>query len=424
MSLFDSASLVVTPNGYKATKLYSVIPSDGTGDMTFARAGNTATRVNASGYIQAVNADIPRLDYTGGGCPKLLLEPQRTNLVTYSNDFENAAWTKTETTITANSVISPEGIQNADSLNESTTSNAFHRILPTTPISGTGNTSYTFSVFVKPKGSVRHIYFLAQRSVDGIYAHFNMSNFSVHNSGAEGTATFISAKIESYPNGWYKLSLSGIVSTFTSDYYNQIYLEDTLRTGFTAQSYTGDGNSGFYLYGWQIEAGSYATSYIPTTTASVTRNADVCTKDSATALIGQTEGVVFSEFNLLNVGDEQQLFYARSGAGVYSNLISIYVGIDKKIYVFVNTSTTQFSYSSPILSTGKHKVSLGYKTNDFVVYIDGVQRSTSNSGSLPSLDRIKLGNYDDGGIRLASLFTTALWKTRLSNTDLAALTSL
>jgi hypothetical protein len=89
MNLLDTASLVVTPNGYKASKLYSIVPSDGTGDMTFARTGDTATRVNSSGLIESVTANKPRLDYLDSTCPKLLLEPQRTNLLTYSSDFDD-----------------------------------------------------------------------------------------------------------------------------------------------------------------------------------------------------------------------------------------------------------------------------------------------------------------------------------------------
>lgn len=80
MSLLDKASLIVTPNAYKESKLYSVIPSNGAGDMTVVRA-TTARRVNASGLIESVGVNIPRIDYTNGSCPSILVEPQRTNLI-------------------------------------------------------------------------------------------------------------------------------------------------------------------------------------------------------------------------------------------------------------------------------------------------------------------------------------------------------
>ena len=89
MSLFDDASLVLTPNGYKASKLYSIKPTSGAGDMTVVRA-TTATRVNSAGLIESVATNVPRLDYTGGGCPKILVEPERINRVLYSEQFDNA----------------------------------------------------------------------------------------------------------------------------------------------------------------------------------------------------------------------------------------------------------------------------------------------------------------------------------------------
>ena len=92
MALFDDASLVVTPNGYKEGTLYSIKPTSGAGDMTVVRA-TTATRVNSAGLIESVANNVPRLDYLNASCPSLLLEPQRTNLVTYSEQLDNAAWT-------------------------------------------------------------------------------------------------------------------------------------------------------------------------------------------------------------------------------------------------------------------------------------------------------------------------------------------
>jgi hypothetical protein len=112
MALFDDASLVVTPNGYKAGTLYSIKPTSGAGDMTVVRA-TTATRVNSAGLIESVAINVPRLDYTDSTCPSLLVEPQRTNLILYSQDISNAAWTKSSggtgstPVVTANYTASP-----------------------------------------------------------------------------------------------------------------------------------------------------------------------------------------------------------------------------------------------------------------------------------------------------------------------------
>ena len=93
MSLLNNASLVITPNAYKSGKLYAVKPTDGSGDLTVARA-STKTRVNPSQLIETIGTNVPSIDYTGGGCPSILVEPQRTNLLTYSEQFNNSIWSK------------------------------------------------------------------------------------------------------------------------------------------------------------------------------------------------------------------------------------------------------------------------------------------------------------------------------------------
>jgi hypothetical protein len=94
MTLLSEASFLVTPNGYKASKLYAAIPTNGNGDMTVTRA-TTATRVDENDLISSVASNVPRIDYTGGGCPSILLEPQRDNMVL------NSATVVTQTITTA-----------------------------------------------------------------------------------------------------------------------------------------------------------------------------------------------------------------------------------------------------------------------------------------------------------------------------------
>ena len=105
-------SLALIPSGYKASKVYSILPNNGDGDFAFSR-GSGATRVNKDGFIETVLDNVPRLDYSDGGCPSLLLEPQRTNLVPYSEDFSNAAWAKGNVDISTADIVSPSGELNA-----------------------------------------------------------------------------------------------------------------------------------------------------------------------------------------------------------------------------------------------------------------------------------------------------------------------
>ena len=262
MNLFDTASLVVTPNGYKASKLYSIVPSDGSGDMTFARTGDTATRVNSSGLIESVLANKPRLDYLGSTCPKLLLEPQRTNLTLYSEQLDNAYWNKTGCSVTANATTSPSGSINADQIIESATT-ADHAIFDVVTYYVSG-TTYTVSFYAKANGRSK-IDLTSANSGTCPTGRFDLTAVT-----ALATGTSFNAKIESVGNGWFRCSVSKIAPNTGLDVNYYLMVQN-----FGTNSYLGNGTSGVYLWGMQTEAGAYATSYIPTTTASVTRNADL-----------------------------------------------------------------------------------------------------------------------------------------------------
>jgi hypothetical protein len=231
-------SLALIPSGYKASKVYSVLPTDGTGDFTFTRSGN-ATRVNSEGLIELVTTNVPRLNYplidgVVNGCPSLLLEPQRINLIPYSEAFDNAAWLKSNATVLANQVISPDGTLNADELQVTTSGGNIYD-----NVGGSGDS--VFSVFAKYKDTQ----YIRLRSTNS-YAFFDIKNGVVGS-----TLSVIDAKIEEYPNGWYKCSVIGNNTNSLA----QIFVStDGVNTGL--------GN--VYLWGADFQAGSYPTSYIPT----------------------------------------------------------------------------------------------------------------------------------------------------------------
>jgi hypothetical protein len=254
MNLYNDASIIITPNGFNSGKLYAVKGAD----LTVTRATG-ATRVNANGIIEKMGANVPRIDYSGGGCPSILVEPQRTNLVLRSREFDNSIWTKDDVTVTANSIISPDGTQNADSIIENS-STGYHFIQQTF---SSINQTYTYSIFAKNISGTRKL--VIREGVNtGAYGAFDLVNGVV--SGSDATCS-----IENFDNGWYicRITFSGLSGT------SSIQLSISNSNSFS--SYSGNGTSGFYLFGAQIEAGWNATSYIPTTTATVTRNADVIT---------------------------------------------------------------------------------------------------------------------------------------------------
>jgi hypothetical protein len=271
MSVYDDAILITYPSGVKVGKVYSQKPTDGTGDYTFSRS-TTGTRVNASGVIVSAAIDEPRIDYTGGGCGALLREVQATNNVEYSQDFSNVWWNvKSNSSINSNSITSPDGTTNADKLVEDSSSSTHY--MNKTGFTLSSGVDYTYSVFVKQGGRSR--FWL--RTISGVGAtYFDVSNGTI----PSGTGT-----IEDYGNGWYRCSVSGTASSTTANPY--IYLVDS----GTSNNYQGDGVSGVYLYGFQVEVGIIASSYIPTNGTAVTRTADICQVTTPTGVTSITETV-------------------------------------------------------------------------------------------------------------------------------------
>ena len=423
MSLFESASLVVTPNGTKASKLYAIKPTSGAGDLTVVRA-TTATRVNSAGLIESVAVNVPRLDYTNSTCPSILVEPQRTNISLRSQEFDNAYWVPQNVTLTTNNTISPNGTLDADLVNVSAT-NGEHNLYTLTPIVITANVDYTFSYFVK-KGTGRYacaaIYYAG--AAFGPYATYDLNTNTLVASGA-GNGTFTSSKLETFANDWVRISVTGkgnfITAIMAVDFRNAANLVPGI-------AFTG-ANETFSIWGAQLEAGSYATSYIPTVASAVTRNADVISKTGISSLIGQTEGTLFCDFNF-NYSDSTTQVLLKASQSNDANSVGFELQ-NNVLKALVNSSSSNIANITNTISTGRIKCAIAYKSNDIVFYVNGVQVGIDTSGSINfagNVDMLTLGHFN----LLGTLYfqssrpfnTSALWKTRLTNAELAELTTI
>ena len=250
-------------------------------DMDFTRA-TTATKVNSAGLVASVAIGIPRLDFTGGGCPHILAEPQRINLVTYSEDFSEWS-TEGDIEVTDNFITSPDGTQNAAKLQLTGSSSGTDGKIKFT-ISPSA-TTHTFSVFAK-KGNHDYIYIWVDISGGtNITRWIDLDDGSV--SGSGGTATVTTT---SFGNDFWKIEY-----TFDATNMSNIILE-VADDGVS----TGTGGDNIYVWGAQLEEGSYATSYIPTSGSTVTRNADVFTRTGIGSLINSAEGVLYVEIAALD----------------------------------------------------------------------------------------------------------------------------
>ena len=546
MSLLTTASLVVTPNAYKEGKLYSVIPSDGSGDMSVVRA-TSATRVNSEGLIEVVsllgnelvtNGDfatdtswaksanttisggqaiftangaiqyliqanawvadslsgkkvqltytiisnslnaglfrlggvtgasafntntlnasvgtytvildvrtsagtdnaidfyitptatsgtlvidnvsikevitnnIPRIDYSLGGCPNILLEPQRTNIALQSSSFDSATWTKSALTVTANNAISPSGVQDAD-LVTANGATSQHYVLQTVTAG-----AKTYSVFAK-MGTQRYIQILTSGTAAPV-ANFDLQDGVANMVGSNSTAS-----IEDFGNGWYRCILQTNDSLAENFYINYV---NSLVAGRFQSILSSDT---LYLWGAQAEVGSYATSYIPTTTASVTRNADVCVKTGISSLIGQTEGTIYLEADIQKHNDSE-FYIAISNGSSLGEAIYLYQPSSGALNILFRTSglTTTIAVSSANWNIGFNKIAIAYNSTSGEVFINGASKGTVALPALPTCSKLTLGSRPDapgslvgsGGYKVATL-----WKERLTDDQLAQLTTI
>ena len=320
--------------------------------------------------------NIPRIDYTNGSCPSLLVEPQRTNLVTYSEQFDNSAWTLAglNATVTANNVISPDGTQNADRVVFGLNGYLYQQIAIT------GWSSATLSIYSKTT---------TQKIVFG-------------GATPAGTDTYSSINVG---NGWFRQILT---RTFTSG-----------GTG-GLQVLPFGSNETLYFWGAQLEQGSYATSYIPTVASSVTRNADVISKTGISSLIGQTEGTIFADIDYdANIGGTKIITgLASSGSSFIYSFIS---GTTLVLSVY-NSGILQCYLTYALPSSGKYKIAIGYKLNDFIVYVNGANVVSQTSGTVPTCSIIYVGNDFLTVLNKLNYNSVQLYKTRLTDEQCILLT--
>lgn len=360
--------------------------------VTVTRALDTATRVNSSGYIEGVNANLPRFDYNPVTlAPKgLLIEESRTNLVRYSQELDNPIWTKIRATVTANATTSPNNTVDADKLVENTDNNTHYvEISPTAAAA-----VHSFSVFLKAGERT----WARLVVVDGA-AYFNLSTGAVGTVSA-GTVSLSALTPVDIGNGWYRCTV-----VFTPS-AGAVVLQIRLATSNGGQTYLGDGTSGIFAWGAQLEAGAFPTSYIPTTTTSLTRNADVVsmTGTNFSDWYNASEGTFVAgiRLNALVTPNVKPVFAAYDGT-FNTNRAYLNIGVSGQSAFLVNSGgSSQATLAGPILTASNlMKVSGKYKVNDFALAANGVTPATDTSGLVPvGSDRLDIGVFQPASVYL------------------------
>jgi hypothetical protein len=333
----------------QGSKFYSVLPSSGVGDFDFTRSGS-ATRINSQGLIETVANGVSRLNYplidgVVKGCPHHILEPVRTNLIQYSEDF-TSNWNLDGVTVLSNNSISPDGSLNADKI-----------------------------TFVS--GNERLYYIVSTSS----------AVFSVYLKGKEGEEVRIR-------NG------SGFIKTnirLTENWERYEVFIDEANTNIQIENI----NSEYvYIWGAVLESGSYSTSYIPTNGSVVTRSAETANGSGDASTFNDSEGVLMVEISAQEIANASGRRTISLSNGTNDN--RVYISFDdeyNKLNIFIIVGTTQVWTSNVDISDQNsfNKITVKYKSGDSSIYVNGFLANSFNTTfSGGNFNTLKFSNRGSG----------------------------
>ncbi len=384
MSTYDDANLIILNDGAYLGGVKALKPADanlvptGVGDLTHDR-NSTATFVNSQGLIETAAIDIPRFDYSNGSCPSLLVEPQRTNLITYSEDFTDASYVKTDCNITANQGAAPDGTNTADLM---TLTAANGRIDVTGFAPGTLRTQ---SIYVK--------------SYNGQSVTVQMDFAGLDPITFETT------------DEWARISTLG----------TNILLSNRFRLRIV-----GDSGANVLIWGAQLEE-SYLTSYIPSSGLTETRLADILDNSGDSSTFNSTEGVLFLESSALFNDLTNRIITLSDGTS--NNRVSLFYSSNSEqigCNVFVGGALQTSHLETLADTTQEVKMAIKYKENDFAFWVNGVEVYTDVSGSVPSvnvLNELRLDNGAGASSFYGRIKQILVFNTVLSDSELQSLTT-
>ena len=433
-------SLLIVPARFKTGRLYSQIPSntDNRGDFNVTRA-TAATRVNSAGLIESVASGIPRLDYytSGGtaGCPALLVEPQAQNVVVQSQNWLASGWrsdaTSNVTTVSATTgTLDPLGTNTANAISPTAASGTHNKVSNDGNLNFTSGTIHTFSAFFKQgTGSAGRYVQLTPPIVtftQAFYANFDLQLGTIAATGSVSADSNRGASIQNFGNGWYRCRITSTCNVTTTSVG---LVANLITASGDTRGPSFSGTTTDILYGWgaQLETGSVATSYIPTTTAAVTRNADVVSVSGAVSgSIGQTQGTIYCEFVNTLVASYTESYVYRVFADANNEIWARKEGGGNTYSFRWRANSQNTTFLNVAVPNGVSKIAFGYKSGDTALFLNGSQVATTNTDVRAfsvNPTTIALGSTSSGQFFNDRIRSAALYTTRLTNDQLAALTT-
>ena len=391
--------------------------------VTFTRHSR-ATAFDARGQLRTFDANAPRIDYDPAtlACRGLLIEEARTNQILQSEDFSTTwALSTGNPTITTNAIVAPDGTLTADKLVEGT-SNGLQNVLQANVSFASGTNAY--SVFAK--AGERYKITLNESTTLGAAVLFDLSAGTVLSSTGGGSPA-PSGLIQAVGNGWYRCTML-LTQASTANRTARIYVVDdaTTTASNSILSRTGDGTSGVYIWGAQLESGAFPTSYIPTTTAAVTRSADVASMTGAnfSSWFNATEGVLCTDY--APAATAVTLGAAALSDGTNNNRMIVRGMTTTSTTTFLGVAggVTQWNDGFSAATVTPTKTALAYLQNNIAFTRNAASPITDVSATIPTVDRLRIGADGDGSnVFCGHIRRIAYYPRRLTNAELLAITA-
>lgn len=384
--------------------------------VAITRALDTATRTNSSGYVEVVNANQPRFDYDPitKVCRGLLIEETRANLFIQSENFP--AWSAATTTATLAAGTSPAGTNTANKLAPTNGSNATLSYVLKGVSKAASAITYTFTVYAKAaEYSQVFVMMHGASTANRVVALATLTDGSLSSTGAFGTFTNYVGSTENVGDGWYRIRLTGTTNT---DATVSARVYPYLSGG------TGDGTSGVLVWGAQFETGGFATSYIPTTTTSLTRDADVAvmTGTNFSNWWQSTQGSFAARAIPSIVTGTRPLVQVDDGTA--NEIIALRANItDPELYIVDGGSLQAQIDAGTVAANTAYTLSAAWTENNCAAAVNGGAAVTDTTATLPTVTQARLGsdgtNYLNGRLQ-----TVRFWPQRLVNAEVQAFSKL